>query len=83
MVPQNLPSYISEGGADVYIVLNTLKKAELADNDTMFADDTDVRLILLYHYREGLGNIYFHYESINVGAMTGGRGNCCAIGINN
>jgi hypothetical protein len=50
------------GDADISIVKTALDLATKEESVTVIADDTDVLVLLLYHWKTGMGPIYFSAE---------------------
>jgi hypothetical protein len=53
--------YVCKGDADTKIVSTALEVAKLFKT-TVVADDTDVALMLLYHWHPGIHEVYFFQE---------------------
>lgn len=58
---------ICEGDADTTIVATALKEAETNNQKAVVtvADDTDVAMMLLYHWQEHHGDVYFFQERLD------------------
>ena len=52
----------SKGDADVLIVQQTLDYAETGRNVTVMAADTDILVILMYHWKDNIGELTIGIE---------------------
>ena len=48
-----------------------ISKAMEGNTVTVVADDTDILLLLIYHWTSNMGNIYFRYEAKTVSSKEG------------
>jgi len=48
-----------KGDADALIVKKTIEYAANEDSVVGASDDTDILVLLAYHWREGMGEVYF------------------------
>ena len=58
---------ICKGDADTTIVSTSLEQAQGNEMVVTVADDTDVAMMLLYHWKEHHGDIIFFQEKWNKG----------------
>lgn len=54
-----------KGDADTKIVLTALNLAEKHQDVIVVADDTDIAVMLIYHWRESHGNIIFYQQRLD------------------
>lgn len=52
----------STGDADTMIVASALQFAAQGNTTTVVADDTDVLVLLMYHWKENMADVYFQSE---------------------
>ena len=52
--------YISTGDADTLIVACALQFAEQGTEVAVEADDTDILILLMYHWKQSMADVYFH-----------------------
>ena len=52
----------STGDADTMIVASAPQFAAQGNTTTVVADDTDVLLLLMYHWKENMADVYFQCE---------------------
>ena len=53
----------STGDADTMIVVCTIQFAREGRETTVVADDTDILVILMYHWRQDMADVYFRSET--------------------
>ena len=54
----------SDGDADVLIVEKGLSYAKAGRNVVITADDTDIFILMMYHWKDGMGEMYFSTDKI-------------------
>ena len=54
--------HIADGDADVIIVTCALQYAHQESDVNVVADDTDVLVLLMYHWKQNMADIYFLSE---------------------
>ncbi len=55
----------STGDADTMVVASALQFASQGNATTVVADDTDVLILLMYHWKENMADVYFLSEARN------------------
>ena len=53
---------ISEGDADILLVKEAMNFARNAQSVTVVADDTDIFVLLVHHWKQGMASVYLHME---------------------
>ena len=51
-----------EGDADISIAKTGIEYAKVDRNVAVVAEDTDVLVLLMYHWNEGMGQLMFGFE---------------------
>ena len=54
-----------KGDADTKIVSTTLDLAEKHDKNVVVADDTDIAVMLIFHWKGSNGNMIFYQQMVN------------------
>ena len=54
--------YTADGDADIMLVTCTLQYAGQGSDVNVVADDTDVLVLLMYHWKQNMADVYFLSE---------------------